>query len=209
MRVCFFGLYDPQNPRNVVLRRGFRAAGVEVVECRESLELGDTPSLLTCCHGRVSWFSPSSRCTAPDALFLCEFNQPLALLAAALARKRHIPLVVDFLVSLYDTAVRDRGQSRWRVRSQLLGLADRTAARLADRIITDSEAHARFFASLSATEGNGRLSTSARPNGISRSPLPARGKRRLKVLYFGNLHSSARGRAHCPSCEASRIGRSI
>ena len=46
MRVCFFGLYDPEYPRNAVLRRGLQAAGVDVVDCRETLQLGDTPSLL-------------------------------------------------------------------------------------------------------------------------------------------------------------------
>ena len=102
--------------------------------------------------------------------------------------RRHVPLVVDFAVSLYDTAVRDRGQSRWRLRSQLLGLADRVTLRLADRIITDSDAHARFFAEL---YGPGTLAKAetiyiGAPEWLfPQSPLPERGHRPLHVLYFG------------------------
>jgi hypothetical protein len=34
MDVLFFGAYNPEYPRNVVLRRGLELNGVEVSECR-------------------------------------------------------------------------------------------------------------------------------------------------------------------------------
>ena len=188
MRVCFFGLYDPQYPRSAVLRAGLRTAGVDVIDCRESLELGDTPSLLPLSRTR-RLLQSFDRMAPPDVLFLPEFNQPLAALAARLTRKRSIPLVVDFAISLYDTAVRDRGQSRWRVRSQLLGLADRVALRVADRIITDSTAHARFFAELYGPSVLAKADTiyiGAPEWQFLRSPLPEREHHRpLRVIYFG------------------------
>ena len=34
MKVCYFGIFDPQNSRNRELIRGLRENGVEVVLCR-------------------------------------------------------------------------------------------------------------------------------------------------------------------------------
>jgi glycosyltransferase involved in cell wall biosynthesis len=189
MRVCYFGLFDPEYPRNAILRRGLEAAGHEVLECREALELGETPSLLPVRRTRnlARRFAEAER---PDVIVVPEFNQAIAPLAKWLAWKNQLPLVVDFLVSLYDTAVRDRGQSRWRRRSQLLGLADRASLRVADRVITESDANARYFAQLYGQDTLRKthaIHIGAPEWQFTRTPLPSRGDRPLRVLYFGSF----------------------
>ena len=188
MRVCFFGLFDPAYPRNAVLRRGLQTCGVDVVECRGPLAFGATPSLLPLRRARqlVQAFHALPPC---DVLYLPEFNQALTPLAAWLARKHRIPLVSDFLVSLYDTAVRDRGQSRWRPRPQLLGLGDRLAAQLSACVLTDTDTHARYFAELYGHRFLSKAATvyvGAPDWTIPSTPLPPRTANGvLRVLFVG------------------------
>jgi hypothetical protein len=110
MRICYFGLYDPRYPRNAMLIRGLRAAGVEVVEVRESLRFGSTPSLRPASRTRRLAEQFRALDGALDAVVVPTFNQALVPLARGLAWGRRTPVVHDFMVSLWDTAVGDRGQ---------------------------------------------------------------------------------------------------
>lgn len=190
MRVAYFGLYDHDYPRNAVLRRGLQAHGAEVLECRETLGRGDTPSLLPTSRTRslVERFREIE--SSADALVVAEFNQALVPLAAALARRRRIPVVADFLISLYDTAVRDRGQNPLHPRSPLLYVGDVAALRLADGVLVDTAANARFYAETYGLDLARKMATipvGAPEWQFSVTPLPPRDRRPLNVLFYGSF----------------------
>ncbi|MGF1507237.1 MAG: glycosyltransferase [Anaerolineae bacterium] len=138
MRVCYFGAYDPAYPRSLILLRGLRQAGAEVVECRAARSLST--------RGRarelIARFAP----TACDVILLAAFNQALAPAAARLARRHDKHLVVDAFTPLFDSAVNDRGTGpplslkAWRYRQ-----IDRRALRLPDRVLVDTAQHRDYF----------------------------------------------------------------
>jgi len=108
-----------------------------------------------------------------DAIVLAEFNQGLSPLAALLARSRGAALIVDFYISLWDTAVNDRkALAPRRPRALYRRFADRVSIRLADRLLTDTSASAEYFEEIfgGVLEKN---RVSAYPNGSS-APPPCR-----------------------------------
>lgn len=87
--------------------------------------------------------------SAPD-LYLVSypgwFDVPVVNLVAFIKRR---PVVFDVFISLFDTAVSDRGLAGPRSTvAKVARLVDRLALRSADVVIADCPAHGRFFASL-------------------------------------------------------------
>lgn len=145
MNVCLFGAWDPEYPRNRVLRAGLRRAGVEVSEVRvaEHRAFRRYPAL-------IAAFARAGR--HADVLLVPEFRHKDVPLARALARGRRV--VFDPLVSRWDTLVHDWGihaehgaQARWNRR------LDRWAFELADVVWCDTWAHGELFAQLGAARG--------------------------------------------------------
>jgi glycosyltransferase involved in cell wall biosynthesis len=74
-------------------------------------------------------------------------------LPAARRAAKDRPVVFNPLVSLADTLVADRGRFRpGSVPARMLEAIDRRAFRTADRVVADTDAHARFFAELAGLD---------------------------------------------------------
>lgn len=143
MRVCYFGSYDPQYPRNKIVREGLALNEVEVLECNvpfsQKRRLADRYQQLL-----SKW--KTIRTKKPDVLILPEFNHKNWPLAACIARKAGIPLVFDPLVSVYNTNIEDRQ----RVKKQSLGalrdfMLDIVGFRFSDAILADTQTHRSYF----------------------------------------------------------------
>jgi glycosyltransferase involved in cell wall biosynthesis len=144
MDVVFFGAYDPDYPRNAVLRRGLELNGVDVSECR----VWPGPKFWLRYPLLISrWVRRSRRAaSAPKFTFVPEFAQkdvPLARLAGRLTGR---PVVFDPLASRYETKILD-----WRWRPEGSPSArwnkaiDRWAFRCADLVISDTRAHKDYY----------------------------------------------------------------
>lgn len=140
MRICYFGMARPNYPRHRVITRGLRQLGVDVVECFVS-------------H-RLSGYQPRSALWAEyakldgkfDALLVAEFNHAVLPQAWHIARKHNLPLVYDFLISLYDSIASDRMQaSPLSPRSLMMWGLDWLATRLPAKVLVDTSAHRDFY----------------------------------------------------------------
>lgn len=159
MTVYYWGTYDRDYPRNRILMAGLRANGAEVREFHVPLWRGPADKIRKAGSGwarpgllaRWAWaylilsarFLKSPR---PDYLFVGYSGHFDVFPAWCLSRLRRVPLVFDAFLSLYDSLVLDRGtvgKNGWRAR--FLAAVDRTACRLADRVLLDTRAHVSFF----------------------------------------------------------------
>jgi glycosyltransferase involved in cell wall biosynthesis len=140
MRVGFFGAYDPDYPRNRILREGLRLAGHEVIEIRvrERRAFRRWPALIAR-HSQVG--------RGAEVLLVPEFRHKDVPLARGLAAGR--PVVFDPLVSRHDTLVEDWGlhragspQARWNA------WIDRWSLASSDLVLCDTWAHGQLFESL-------------------------------------------------------------
>lgn len=141
MRILIFGAYDREYARNRVLRLGLQRLGVQLASCHCDPRAGRIRRLTTLLSRYV-------RSPPADLVLVPEFRHkdvPLARLLCALAGR---PLVVDPLVSRYDTKVGDWGTtSPVSLHAGHNFRTDRAAMRFADLVLADTPQHAAYFQS--------------------------------------------------------------
>jgi glycosyltransferase involved in cell wall biosynthesis len=152
LKVTYFGTYDRAYPRNAQVISCLRGAGVEVVEehvpvwdeLREGWRAGPRSAL------RLAAAEASLLTRRPRGFdaFLVGYPGHFDLPAAHRAAKGR-PVVFNPLVSLADTLVTDRGRFRpGSLAARALEAIDRRAFRSADRVVADTQTHARYLAEL-------------------------------------------------------------
>jgi glycosyltransferase involved in cell wall biosynthesis len=159
MKVCYWGTYDRDYPRNRILMDGLRRNGVEVRELHFPLWRSPAEKVR---RARGGWFHPllllrwawayvslSARFLVsgrPDFLFVGYSGHFDVFPAWWLSRVRRVPLVFDAFLSLYDSMVLDRGaMGRRSAKAKILAWVDRNSCRLADKVLLDTSAHVEFF----------------------------------------------------------------
>ena len=151
MRVVFFGTYNTKTTHRVqVMIDGFRARGVEVIECNVPLPITTAtrvaiarqPWRLPVLAFRIlqCWFAllrAARRLPPRDAVVVGYLGHFDVHLARWIFRRR--PIALDYLVSGSDT-VRDRNASSG-LKDKLLVWLDKAALRTADIAIGDTQEH--------------------------------------------------------------------
>jgi glycosyltransferase involved in cell wall biosynthesis len=158
VRLMWLGTYERSYSRTRVLVSGLRELGADVVECHRPLWeltrhkaggfLSPRRLPLTATRFATAWASLAveQRSIAPvDGVVAGYPAQPDAPFASLCARARRTPLVVDAMISLADTLSGDRARVG-SVAGRSLEWLDRLSARRADLMITDTRAHADYFA---------------------------------------------------------------
>ncbi|MHC4818541.1 MAG: glycosyltransferase [Planctomycetota bacterium] len=162
MRVLWFGTFSVGTgyPRNTVLMDALRSVGVEVVTCHAPLFGGaaDKVAAASTRTGLVRFGLRALRAwtrlalgflaAGPHDVVVVGYTGHLDLyLARLLSIFRRRPLVLDAFLSPYDTVVEDRRLLKeGSLAARLLFRAEKTALRLADLVLTDTQASADFMA---------------------------------------------------------------
>lgn len=160
MIVCYFGTYDADYVRNRVLIGGLRAQGVCVVECHRAVWANTEQKMRAAQQGILNprlWLAYVrayvgllwqylwvGRYDVMVVGYVGHLDVLLARVLTWLARK---PLVFDAFLSLHETVVVDRGlTSDKSLLARLLYGIEKVGCALADRVLLDTAAHARYFA---------------------------------------------------------------
>jgi glycosyltransferase involved in cell wall biosynthesis len=158
VRVCYFGTYRANYARNQMMIDGLRSAGIEVVECHESLWHGVEDRVRIASGG---WAYPAFwwrvfktylhllkrhiRVKDYDILVVGYPGQYDVFLGRLLSWLRRKPLVWDVLNSMY-LIVMERGLAgRHRLTAAVIRALEGLACRLPDRLILDSEEFVNWF----------------------------------------------------------------
>ena len=136
-RVCWFGIYREDYPRNYILLDGLEELGVTVIRCGvgpyERFRYLKLVRKLLALRGQY------------DVVYAAFPAQSVVPIAKLLTRK---PVVMDAFYSMFDSIVRDRGELPWYHPHSLKALfLDWVSVLLADLVIADTEAHASYWAS--------------------------------------------------------------
>jgi len=135
MKVCYFGIYDPNYPRNKTLIRGLRQNGVEVIECNSRAKGLAKYWQLYKKHREIK--------DSYDILVVGFLGQLAVFLAKIISRKK---IVLDVFVSLYNTNVFDRKlYSAGSFRGKLDFFLDKYACKISDLNLLDTQAQIDYF----------------------------------------------------------------
>ncbi len=206
LRVCYFGTYRTDFPRNRILIEGLRQHGIEVIECHEQLWRGIDDRVQLVSGG---WIHPGfwwrvlrtyGRLLRRywrigrnyDVLIVGypgQFDVFLARLLSWLHRK---PLVWDICMSIYLVALERGLADRSRTTVNLIRLAERVACRLPQLLILDTPEYVAWF---QATHGvpidRFRLVPLGADARVFRPALQERARDKpLRVMYFGTFVSN-------------------
>ena len=158
MRVCYFGTFYEEYPRNAILMHGLRLNDVEVVTCHVPLWHGtaDKVSLLQRRGHRVDVGLRAARAYATllwqarrigrvDALVVGYMGQLDMFPARLVAHRLGVPLVLDVFMSI-SLIVRQRGLVQpGDPMDRLVSWVERQACRLADMIWLDTPLYVDYF----------------------------------------------------------------
>lgn len=158
MRVCYFGTYRAEYARNQVMIAALREAGVEVLECHETLWQGIEDRVQAASGGwikpafwgrvlRAYWRLLQQYCQVPDydILVVGYPGQFDVFLARLLSWLRGKPLVWDILMSIYLVAIERQIDRQSKLTVSALRLVERLACRLPDLLILDIPEYVRWF----------------------------------------------------------------
>lgn len=202
MRVCYFGTYDPEYPRNRTLVAGLRLAGAEVVTCNAPL-WGATPERIARVQG--GWKSPRFLLCALqswasliahhrhvgdyDAMMIGYTGHLDVFLGRPLARRVGAPVALDIMVSLYNSIVYERELAApGSLKARFVRWVEATACRLADAPFIDTEANARFLEGLHELPAGSIGSLYLGADDEIFYPRPRRGDERFVVQYVGKYN---------------------
>lgn len=137
MVVAHAGHFDPEYSRNRIFAKALRRAGATVLTVSDRRPFAR----------RAPHLTRALAASRADVFVVGFPGHADVLLARLAAARRRVPVIFDAFVSLYETAVEDRGivapgsRRAWRYTAE-----DRISSRLADVVILDTDAHVDHFA---------------------------------------------------------------
>ena len=135
IRICYFGIFNPDFSRNKIYISGLKACGVHIIECRDR-------SSRFMKYWRLFKKHQSIR-NDYDVMVVGYPGQTMAVFAKFLSKKK---VVLDALCSLYEAEVISRNSvRRFSLRGMKIWLIDFFAYLFADIIFVETEAQKQFF----------------------------------------------------------------
>ena len=201
MKICYWGTYDRDYPRNLTLIDGLRRNGAEVVEINEPLWRDSGEKL-----GRAAawWKSPGFLLRWLDAYLKLSFRLLRekdadfimvgytghfdVFVAKPLSLIKGVPLVFDAFLSLYEAFVSDRAVIQpASLKARVLHFVDKHSCALSDLVLLDTEEHIKYFCSeFGLPAGKFRRSFVGAPEDFYGARPERRPEGPFTVLNFGS-----------------------
>ncbi|UCG17327.1 MAG: glycosyltransferase [Phycisphaerales bacterium] len=201
MRIVFWGTYDTGKPRNRILLRGLRQAGVDLVEIRTDVWGGVEDKGQIAGAGRKlrllgRWLAAYPglvwrylRAPRHDAVLVGYMGHLDVILLWPFAKLRGAPVAWDAFLSLYNTVVEDRRiLGRGNPVAWFLFAWEWLACRAARLVVLDTGAHAAWFSHRYGMRPGRTASVMVGAEQEAFPPCRAEGgDRPLTVLFYGQF----------------------
>lgn len=188
MRICYFGGYRPNYPRNSTQILALRTSGQTIIECQVRPNLKTISKILLLLKQFLS--QPMNY----DAIIVAEFNQTLVPLAWLLSRICGAALIFDPAISYYeDWVLIQKTISASSLQGLYYRLIDEVAFRLADNILWYMPDDIPYFAKIfPALNGKQVWSPPASDDRIFK-PLPAKIANEQFIVHLNSSYLLTHG----------------
>lgn len=154
MKVCYFGTYEKNYPRNRIIIDGLKTNGVEVVELHEpawekitdKTELSKFKKIKLALAVLIAYCKLAFRkfkLKKIDRVIVGYLGQPDMIVARILFPTKKI--LFNPMISFYDTIINDRQLTKNFLSKKVYFYLDKVSCRLADKIILDTREHSDYF----------------------------------------------------------------
>jgi len=134
MKVCYFGIYNPDYSRNRVLIKGLRENNIEVIECQVNPNERYKYWKLFKKHQQIENY---------DFMIVGYPGYTVMVLAKLISRKK---IIFDAFLSAYQSKIFDRkSYSSKSLHAFKFWLLDWISCKLADKILLDTKEHIKYF----------------------------------------------------------------
>lgn len=143
MKICYFGIYNPNYSRNDILLSGLNQIGVEVIQCRADWQDPKRYFKL--------WKNLRALHNEYNCVYVA-YPSPIATILARLISSK--PIICDAFYSMFDCVVNDRQEIPWwHPKAIKLLIIDWFSIMFATAVITDTKAHKQYWASWRGLNG--------------------------------------------------------
>jgi glycosyltransferase involved in cell wall biosynthesis len=154
MRICYFGTYEKNYPRNKNIIEGLKINKVDIIECHESLldDIEDKINLTIFTKIKIVFriiktylklIIKRYKLPKVDVVVVGYIGQLDMFLARILFPTKKI--FFNPMISLYDTMINDRQVSKNFLVKKFFYLMDKISCLLANKVIIDTPEHAKYF----------------------------------------------------------------
>lgn len=201
MKVCYWGTYDKEYPRNKTIILGLRKNGVEVIECHEPIWKSTQEKIAKASSGWLDikligrwiivylklifrFFKEKERF---DFIFIGYSGHFDIFLAKILSKIKKIPLVFDAFLSIYEAFVVDRPAIKPNsVKAKILYWVDKYSCKLADIVLLDTNEHINYFChTFNLSQARFRRSFIGASEALFYPREPTKKKDSFLVIHFG------------------------
>ncbi len=184
MRICFFGSYERNYSKNVVLLNGLKQNKVTVIHCYH-------PNYFNLFHYPSLFWQYIGKARSCDIIYVAFFGHYDVWFGWLIAKIFNKKLVFDPLISIYNTRVEDRHYfKKSSFRAKFYILFERLNCLLVDLVIMDAYEHYKYW---NRMFGLKKEKTFVLPLGADENILkPTRHRRnsKLMILWFGSYQPS-------------------
>jgi glycosyltransferase involved in cell wall biosynthesis len=197
MKICYFGTYEKNYPRNKNVIEGLKINKVEIIECHEPLldDIEDKINisiftkiiiLFRISKSYLKLVIKKFRLPKTDAVVVGYIGQLDMILARILFPTKKI--FFNPMISLYDTMINDRKVSKNFLIKKIFYLLDKTSCLLANKIILDTPEHAKYFIDkFNLSEKKVEYVYIGADDNIFYPIIKAKKDHNFKVLFYGKF----------------------
>ena len=176
MKICYFGIYNPNYSRNEILLSGLKDIGVDIIQCRADWQDPKRYFKL--------WKLLRALNNDYDCIYAA-YPSPVATILARLVSTK--PVICDAFYSMFDCVVYDRQEIPWWYPKAIkLLIIDWLSIIFATAVITDTGAHKKYWASWLGLNGNKMYPVYLGVNNKVFYPLPKYEKDYFLVHWHGS-----------------------
>lgn len=184
MKICFFGSYDKNYSKNVVLLKGLKKKKISIVHCYH-------PQYFSPTHYPSLFLQFCQKARDADMIFVAFFGHYDVWFAWMLGKIFRKKVIFDPLVSIYNTRVEDRRYFKPEtLRAKFYVFFDLVNTLFSDLVILDTYEHFKYFHKMFGLKKEKVAIVRVGADEEVLIPTPKKLNKPFKALFYGSYQPS-------------------